>query len=107
MPKRGCQVEGEHVLHEGDDQHFMEGHKRKKCFWDASVLMVAMLRWSGETMNGKYIDDVWRVIVRVRADKGDEVITKEELERCTKEVIGGHRRSWKAASTPRTLQARA
>uniref|UniRef100_A0ACD5VHX8 Uncharacterized protein n=1 Tax=Avena sativa TaxID=4498 RepID=A0ACD5VHX8_AVESA len=64
------------------------------CGWNsttealgAGVPMVAMPQWSDQTMNAKYIEDVWRVGVRVRANEEDELITKEELQRCLREVM--------------------
>ncbi|XP_066396304.1 flavonol 7-O-beta-glucosyltransferase UGT74F1-like [Miscanthus floridulus] len=56
----------------------------------AGVPMVAMPQWSDQTMNAKYIDDVWRVGMRVRPDdKG--VVRKEELEMRVREVMEGER----------------
>lgn len=67
------------------------------CGWNstmealgAGVPMVAMPQWSDQTMNAKYIEDVWRVGVRVRPD-GRGVVRKEELERCVREVMEGER----------------
>lgn len=69
------------------------------CGWNstmeglgAGVPMVAMPQWSDQTMNAKYIEDVWRVGVRVHPDdKG--VVRKEELEKCVREVMEGERSS--------------
>uniref|UniRef100_A0A0E0ETW6 Glycosyltransferase n=1 Tax=Oryza meridionalis TaxID=40149 RepID=A0A0E0ETW6_9ORYZ len=67
------------------------------CGWNstteglsAGVPMVAVPQWSDQTMNAKYIEDVWRVGVRVRPD-GEGVVRKEELERCVREVMEGER----------------
>lgn len=67
------------------------------CGWNstmealgAGVPMVAMPQWSDQTMNAKYIEDEWRVGVRVRPD-GRGVVRKEELERCVREVMEGER----------------
>ncbi|TKW34161.1 hypothetical protein SEVIR_2G286200v4 [Setaria viridis] len=65
------------------------------CGWNstvealsAGVPMVAMPNWSDQTTNAKYIQDVWRVGVRVRPDaKG--VVRSEEVERCVREVMEG------------------
>ncbi|CAD6224221.1 unnamed protein product [Miscanthus lutarioriparius] len=67
------------------------------CGWNstmeglgAGVPMVAMPQWSDQTMNAKYIEDVWRVGVRVCPDdKG--VVRKEELEMRVREVMEGER----------------
>ncbi|RLN07631.1 crocetin glucosyltransferase 2-like [Panicum miliaceum] len=67
------------------------------CGWNstmeamgAGVPMVAMPQWSDQTMNAKYIEDVWRVGVRVRPDERG-VVRKEEVERCVTEVMEGER----------------
>ncbi|KAL6845967.1 hypothetical protein ACP4OV_023415 [Aristida adscensionis] len=67
------------------------------CGWNsameglsAGVPMVAMSQWSDQPMNAKYIEDVWRVGVRVRQDK-EGVVRKEEIERCIHEVMEGER----------------
>ncbi|PVH65990.1 hypothetical protein PAHAL_1G120400 [Panicum hallii] len=67
------------------------------CGWNsttegmgAGVPMVAMPQWSEQTMNAKYIEDVWRVGVRVRPDERG-VVRKEEVERCVREVMEGER----------------
>ncbi|KAJ6734283.1 GLYCOSYLTRANSFERASE [Salix purpurea] len=65
------------------------------CGWNSTlealslgVPMVAMPQWTDQPTNAKYIADVWRVGVRLQAnEKG--IITKEELEKCTREVMGG------------------
>ncbi|KAG5226437.1 UDP-glycosyltransferase 74E [Salix suchowensis] len=75
-------------------------HKSVGCFmthcgWNSTlealslgVPMVAMPQWTDQPTNAKYIADVWRVGVRLQAnEKG--IITKEELEKCTREVMGG------------------
>ncbi|CAN6208676.1 unnamed protein product [Urochloa humidicola] len=67
------------------------------CGWNsttealcAGVPMVAMPQWSDQPTNAKYIEDVWRVGVRVRPDK-EGVVRKEEVERCVMEVMDGER----------------
>jgi UDP:flavonoid glycosyltransferase YjiC (YdhE family) len=52
--------------------------------------MVAMPQWSDQPTNAKYIEDVWRVGVRVRPDE-EGVVRKEEVERCVREVMDGER----------------
>ncbi|WVZ65588.1 hypothetical protein U9M48_014924 [Paspalum notatum var. saurae] len=67
------------------------------CGWNstmeglgAGVPMVAMPQWSDQTMNAKYIEDVWRVGVRVRPDE-EGVVRREEVEACVREVMEGER----------------
>jgi pathogen-inducible salicylic acid glucosyltransferase len=75
-------------------------HKSVSCFmthcgWNstvealsAGVPMVAMPNWSDQTTNAKYIQDVWRVGVRVWPDaKG--VVRSEEVERRVRQVMEG------------------
>uniref|UniRef100_A0A0D9XDZ3 Glycosyltransferase n=1 Tax=Leersia perrieri TaxID=77586 RepID=A0A0D9XDZ3_9ORYZ len=68
------------------------------CGWNstvealsAGVPMVAMPNWSDQTTNAKYIQDVWRVGVRVRPDDGG-VVRSAEVERCVREVMEGEMR---------------
>lgn len=65
------------------------------CGWNstvealsAGVPMVAMPYWSDQTTNAKYIQDVWRVGVRVRPDAGG-VVRSEEVERRVRDVMEG------------------
>ncbi|WCJ21866.1 UDP-Glycosyltransferase superfamily protein [Euphorbia peplus] len=67
------------------------------CGWNSTlealclgVPMVAMPQWSDQLTNAKFIDDVWRVGVRVKVD-GDGIVAKEELELCIREVMEGDR----------------
>ncbi|KAG2644642.1 UDP-glucosyltransferase UGT13248-like [Panicum virgatum] len=67
------------------------------CGWNsttealsAGVPMVAMPQWSDQPMNAKYIEDVWRVGVRVRPDE-EGLVRKEEVERCVRDVMHGER----------------
>ncbi|CAL4924657.1 unnamed protein product [Urochloa decumbens] len=78
------------------------GHPAIGCFvthcgWNstmeglgAGVPMVAMPQWADQPMNAKYIEDVWRVGVRVRPD-AEGMVRKQELERCVREVMEGER----------------
>uniref|UniRef100_A0A0E0M3G9 Glycosyltransferase n=1 Tax=Oryza punctata TaxID=4537 RepID=A0A0E0M3G9_ORYPU len=71
------------------------------CGWNstveavsAGVPMVAVPQWSDQTTNARYIEDVWRVGVRVRGggDGGEGVVVrKEEVERRVREVMEGER----------------
>ncbi|KAL6846762.1 hypothetical protein ACP4OV_024210 [Aristida adscensionis] len=65
------------------------------CGWNstvealsAGVPMVAMPYWSDQTTNAKYIQDVWRVGVRVRSG-ADGMVMREEVERCLRDVMEG------------------
>ncbi|KAJ1290439.1 hypothetical protein BS78_02G243300 [Paspalum vaginatum] len=65
------------------------------CGWNstvealsAGVPMVAMPTWSDQTTNAKYIQDVWRVGVRVRRDARG-VVRSAEVERCVRDVMEG------------------
>ncbi|TKV94079.1 hypothetical protein SEVIR_9G270500v4 [Setaria viridis] len=65
------------------------------CGWNstmeglgAGVPMVAMPQWADQPTNAKYIEDVWRVGVRVRPDV-EGMVMKQELERCVREVMEG------------------
>ncbi|WVZ65585.1 hypothetical protein U9M48_014921 [Paspalum notatum var. saurae] len=65
------------------------------CGWNstvealsAGVPMVAMPNWSDQTTNAKYIQDVWRVGVRVRPD-AQGVVRSAEVERCVRDVMEG------------------
>ncbi|XP_065860817.1 mogroside IE synthase-like [Euphorbia lathyris] len=67
------------------------------CGWNSTlealclgVPMVAVPQWSDQLTNAKFIDDVWKVGVRVKVD-GDGIVVKEELEFCIREVMEGDR----------------
>uniref|UniRef100_A0A0D9XFQ2 Deoxynivalenol-UDP-glucosyltransferase n=1 Tax=Leersia perrieri TaxID=77586 RepID=A0A0D9XFQ2_9ORYZ len=67
------------------------------CGWNSTVEalstgvpMVAVPQWSDQTTNAKYVEDVWRVGVRGRAD-GEGIVQKAEVERCVREVMEGER----------------
>ncbi|XP_022761458.1 UDP-glycosyltransferase 74E1-like [Durio zibethinus] len=75
-------------------------HKAVGCFmthcgWNSTlealslgVPMVAVPQFSDQTTNAKLVADVWQVGIRARMDdKG--IITKEEIERCIREIMGG------------------
>ncbi|KAF0915823.1 hypothetical protein E2562_039124 [Oryza meyeriana var. granulata] len=67
------------------------------CGWNstteglsAGVPMVAVPQLSDQPTNAKYVEDVWRVGVRVRPD-GEGVVRKEEVERRVREVMEGEK----------------
>ncbi|XP_030938155.1 UDP-glycosyltransferase 74E2-like [Quercus lobata] len=77
-------------------------HKAIGCFmthcgWNSTlealslgVPMVAMPQWTDQLTNAKFIVDVWKVGVRIKLDERG-IATKEEIELCIREVIGGER----------------
>ena len=77
-------------------------HKAIGCFmthcgWNSTlealslgVPMIVMPQWMDQTTNAKYIMDVWKVRVRIKVDEKG-IATKEEIELCIREVIGGDR----------------
>lgn len=66
------------------------------CGWNSTlealslgVPMVAMPQWSDQPMNAKFMEDVWKVGVRVKKDENG-IVRREEIGRCIREVmIGG------------------
>ncbi|XP_009366994.1 mogroside IE synthase [Pyrus x bretschneideri] len=78
------------------------GHRALGCFmthcgWNSTlealscgVPMVAMPQWTDQTTNAKFVEDEWKVGVRVKVDQMG-IVTKEEIERCIAEVIEGER----------------
>nr|CAN67246.1 hypothetical protein VITISV_008681 [Vitis vinifera] len=77
-------------------------HKAVGCFlthcgWNSTlealslgVPMVAMPQFSDQTTNAKFIEDVWRVGVRVKADEKG-IVKRQEIEMCIKEIMEGER----------------
>ncbi|CAN8285341.1 unnamed protein product [Cochlearia groenlandica] len=73
-------------------------HKSVNCFmthcgWNSTlealslgVAMIGMPAISDQPTNAKFIEDVWKVGVRVKTDK-DGFVTKEEIVRCVDEVM--------------------
>ncbi|KAG1328260.1 Crocetin glucosyltransferase 2 [Cocos nucifera] len=75
-------------------------HKAVGCFlthcgWNSTiegislgVPMVGLPQWGDQPMNAKYIEDVWKIGVRVRAkEKG--LVGREEVDRCVRVVMEG------------------
>ncbi|CAN6167672.1 unnamed protein product [Urochloa humidicola] len=65
------------------------------CGWNSTmealgigVPMVAMPQWSDQPTNAKYIEDVWKVGVKLQPD-AEGVVRKEEVERCVRQVMEG------------------
>ena len=51
--------------------------------------MLGLPWWSDQPTNAKFLADVWKVGVRAKKDEG--IVTREELEKCLREVIVGER----------------
>ncbi|XP_022735759.1 UDP-glycosyltransferase 74B1-like [Durio zibethinus] len=66
------------------------------CGWNSTleglslgVPMVCVPQWSDQPTNAKFLADVWKVGVRTKKDEG--IVTREELEKCLREVMVGER----------------
>jgi pathogen-inducible salicylic acid glucosyltransferase len=70
------------------------------CGWNSTleaigsgVPIVAMPHWSDQPTNAKYVQDVWRVGVRVPpAPDTEGVMRREEIEMCVRQVMEGELR---------------
>ncbi|XP_059655504.1 UDP-glycosyltransferase 74F2-like [Cornus florida] len=67
------------------------------CGWNSTiealslgVPMVVMPLWTDQTTNAKFVQDVWKVGVRVRVDEKG-IVGREEIEGCVREVMEGGR----------------
>ncbi|XP_059446666.1 UDP glycosyltransferase 9-like [Corylus avellana] len=77
--------------------HKASGCFMTRCGWNSTlealslgVPMVAMPQWVDQPTNAKFIVDVWKVGIKFKVnEKG--IVTKEEIELCTREVIEGER----------------
>ncbi|XP_010557055.1 PREDICTED: UDP-glycosyltransferase 74C1 [Tarenaya hassleriana] len=65
------------------------------CGWNSTlealcmgIPLVGMPQWTDQPTNAKFIEDVWKVGVRVKAEK-DGLVKKEEISRCVREVMEG------------------
>lgn len=75
-------------------------HKSISCFlthcgWNSTleglslgVPMIGMPHWTDQPTNAKFVEDVWKVGVRVKAD-ADGFVRREEIVRCVGEVMEG------------------
>ncbi|KAJ4723797.1 Glycosyltransferase [Melia azedarach] len=52
--------------------------------------MVAMPLWTDQPTDAKFVEDIWKVGIRVRASE-DGIVGREEIERCIREVMEGER----------------
>ncbi|XP_031277557.1 flavonol 7-O-beta-glucosyltransferase UGT74F1-like [Pistacia vera] len=67
------------------------------CGWNSTleglslgVPMVAVPHWSDQPTNTKFVEDVWKVGVRVKKDE-QGIVKGEELKRCIEEIMDGER----------------
>ncbi|XP_027118818.2 mogroside I-E synthase-like [Coffea arabica] len=70
------------------------------CGWNSTiealslgVPMVTMPVWVDQPTNSKYIVDVWKVGLRVKASEEREMVTREEVEGTIREVMHGEKAS--------------
>uniref|UniRef100_A0A7N0U1V6 Glycosyltransferase n=1 Tax=Kalanchoe fedtschenkoi TaxID=63787 RepID=A0A7N0U1V6_KALFE len=71
------------------------------CGWNsvlealsAAVPLVAMPQWTDQPTNAKYVQDVWKVGIRVETNQSGKLTGREEIHRCISEVMDeGHKRS--------------
>lgn len=76
-------------------------HKSIGCFlthcgWNSTleglslgVTMIGMPHWTDQPTNAKFMEDVWKVGVRVKTEGDDGFVRREEIVRCVKEVMEG------------------
>ncbi|CAK9183225.1 unnamed protein product [Ilex paraguariensis] len=67
------------------------------CGWNSTiealslvVPMVVMPQWTDQTTNAKFVQDVWKVGIRVKVDKRG-MVGREEIQSCIMEVMKGER----------------
>ncbi|XP_010522253.1 PREDICTED: UDP-glycosyltransferase 74F2-like [Tarenaya hassleriana] len=68
------------------------------CGWNSTmealslgVPLVAMPQWTDQPTNAKYIEDVWKVGVRVKEDEESGIVRREEIEFCIRQVMEGEK----------------
>ncbi|KAL9680257.1 hypothetical protein QQ045_018135 [Rhodiola kirilowii] len=64
------------------------------CGWNsvmealsAGVPIVAMPQWTDQPTNAKYIEDVWKVGIRVKTNQAGKVIPRDEINHCISQVM--------------------
>ncbi|KAI3959998.1 hypothetical protein MKW92_012337 [Papaver armeniacum] len=67
------------------------------CGWNSTmeslslgVPMIAFPQWSDQPTNAKYVEDLWKVGIRVKVEE-DGILRKNELESCIKEAMEGEK----------------
>ena len=80
--------------------HRAVGSFMSHCGWNSTiealslgVPMVTMPVWVDQPTNSKYIVDVWKVGLRVKASEEREMVTREEVEGTIREVMHGEKAS--------------
>ncbi|XWS09462.1 hypothetical protein CRYUN_Cryun40dG0086600 [Craigia yunnanensis] len=70
------------------------------CGWNSTtealslgVPMVAMPQWTDQTTDAKYIEDIWKVGIRVKVDHETGIVNRKEIESCIRQVMEGERAS--------------
>ncbi|KAL6976114.1 N-hydroxythioamide S-beta-glucosyltransferase [Sarracenia purpurea var. burkii] len=65
------------------------------CGWNSTiealcigVPMVVMPQWTDQTTNAKFVEDVWKVGIRVNVDEKG-IVGKEEVKACLRELMEG------------------
>lgn len=54
------------------------------------VPLVVMPQWTDQTTNAKFVQDVWKVGIRVKVDENG-VVGREEIQSCIRKVMEGER----------------
>ncbi|XWS09463.1 hypothetical protein CRYUN_Cryun40dG0086700 [Craigia yunnanensis] len=67
------------------------------CGWNSTiealclgVPMVAMPQWTDQTTDAKFVEDIWKVGIRVKVD-GNGIVSREEIESCIRQVMEGEK----------------
>ncbi|KAJ0033969.1 hypothetical protein Pint_26263 [Pistacia integerrima] len=55
-----------------------------------AVPMVVMPQWTDQPTDAKFVQDVWKVGIRVWVEENG-IVTREEIEKCVREVMEGER----------------
>lgn len=54
------------------------------------VPMVSMPQWTDQPTNAKFVEDIWKMGVRLKADN-DGIVSRGQIESCIRQVMGGER----------------
>lgn len=67
------------------------------CGWNSTVEalslgvpMVGMPQWTDQTTDAKFVEDVWKVGIRVRVDENG-IVGRKEVEDCIRQVMEGEK----------------
>ncbi|XP_035548460.1 UDP-glycosyltransferase 74F2-like [Juglans regia] len=69
------------------------------CGWNSTVEalslavpMVGMPQWTDQSPNAKFVEDVWKVGIKVKIDDHENgIVGREEIQSCIREVMEGER----------------